>query len=88
MSTGAVMKYSVLIATYNRSDELADTLASLAAITCRDSWEVIVVDNNSTDRTPQVVADAATVRAAAGEGGGPEHRDGAGARRHLRVHRR
>jgi glycosyltransferase involved in cell wall biosynthesis len=53
------MRYSVIIATYNRSKELADTLRSLAELTTRDSWEVIVVDNNSTDATPQVVNEAA-----------------------------
>lgn len=53
------MRYSVVIATYNRAGELADTLASLAALRCRDPWEVLVVDNNSTDRTRDVVADAA-----------------------------
>ena len=50
------MQFSVVIPTYNRAAELEQTLASLAAINHPGSWEVIVVDNNSRDATPQVVA--------------------------------
>ena len=53
------MKYSVVIATYNRADDLRETLASLAAMRPSESWEVIVVDNNSTDETHAIVAAAA-----------------------------
>ncbi|HVG38038.1 MAG TPA: glycosyltransferase family A protein, partial [Pyrinomonadaceae bacterium] len=53
------MKYSVLIATYNRADELRETLRSLAAMRTEASWEVIVVDNNSNDHTKTVVEEAA-----------------------------
>jgi glycosyltransferase involved in cell wall biosynthesis len=49
------MKFSVVIPTYNRSEELGETLRSLASITSPGDWEVIVVDNNSTDDTPAVV---------------------------------
>jgi glycosyltransferase involved in cell wall biosynthesis len=49
------MKYSVIIATYNRSIELADTLAGLARVQTTAPWEVVVVDNNSSDATRQVV---------------------------------
>ncbi len=49
------MKYSVVIATYNRSVELADTLEHLGRLAAAEPWEVIVVDNNSSDRTQQVV---------------------------------
>jgi glycosyltransferase involved in cell wall biosynthesis len=49
------VKYSIIIATYNRSRELVDTLRGVAGLTTRDPWEVIVADNNSTDRTRQVV---------------------------------
>ena len=52
------MKYSIVIATYNRAADLRDTLASLAQLTPNGPWEVIVVDNNSTDATRQVVEDA------------------------------
>lgn len=49
------MKYTVLIATYNRADELRETLRSLAGLQTADGWEVMVVDNNSSDHTRQVV---------------------------------
>src|SRR5262245_19164289 len=53
------MKYSILIATHNRAHELEPTLTSLAGLRTRDSWEVIVCDNNATDDTAAVVARAA-----------------------------
>lgn len=53
------MKYSIVIATYNRAADLRETLASLAQLTPDGPWEVIVVDNNSTDDTRRVVTDAA-----------------------------
>src|SRR5438045_1834714 len=53
------MKYSVLIATYNRVSMLADTLTSLACLAPACPWAVIVVDNNSTDSTREMVEAAA-----------------------------
>jgi glycosyltransferase involved in cell wall biosynthesis len=53
------MKYSVVIATYNRAADLRSTLASLAGLQPDGAWEVIVVDNNSTDDTRRVVEEAA-----------------------------
>jgi len=49
------MRYSIVIATYNRADDLRGTLASLAALRPEAPWEVIVVDNNSSDGTRAVV---------------------------------
>ncbi len=48
---------SVVLATYNRASSLETTLQSLSALTVPVglSWEVVVVDNNSTDRTLQVI---------------------------------
>jgi len=47
---------AVIIPTYNRAALLAETLDRLAQMQCRvASWEVIVVDNNSTDDTRAVV---------------------------------
>jgi len=53
------MKATVIVCTYNRCDTLAKTLESLAASTIPDSveWEIVVIDNNSSDRTRQVVED-------------------------------
>jgi len=52
---------TVLICTYNRADLLAETLDSLA-LTRTDGvrWNVIVVDNNSSDRTREVVTSRIT----------------------------
>jgi glucosyl-dolichyl phosphate glucuronosyltransferase len=52
------MRFSVVIATYNRSGELVHTLRSLAGLRTASPWEVIVVDNNSSDATRQVVNEA------------------------------
>jgi glycosyltransferase involved in cell wall biosynthesis len=49
------MRYSIVIPTYNRADELRGTLASLAAIVSADAWEVVIADNNCTDDTADVV---------------------------------
>jgi glycosyltransferase involved in cell wall biosynthesis len=48
---------AVLIATYNRAERLGETLDFLAASRVRPglTWEVVVVDNNCTDNTRQVV---------------------------------
>jgi glucosyl-dolichyl phosphate glucuronosyltransferase len=53
------MRFSIVIATYNRAAVLRDTLASLARLRPSASWEVIVVDNNSPDDTRAAVASAA-----------------------------
>lgn len=46
---------SVIIPCYNAAAGLQDTLASLSAQNYpKDSWEIIVVDNNSTDQTAEV----------------------------------
>ena len=56
---------SVVIATRNRAGLLADTLGALIDQTWpRDRFEIVVADNDSTDRTPAIV-DAARQRAAA-----------------------
>jgi GT2 family glycosyltransferase len=54
--TGAPLDVSVVISTYNRATELADTLESLVAQAGMSGrYEVIVVDNNSTDGTRQEI---------------------------------
>jgi glycosyltransferase involved in cell wall biosynthesis len=51
------MKFSVIIPTYNRAEELRKTLENLSKLSVTQEWEVIVVDNNSTDETRDVVAE-------------------------------
>jgi glycosyltransferase involved in cell wall biosynthesis len=53
------MDITVLICTFNRSDHLARALNSAAALQLPEpvEWEILVVDNNSNDRTREVVAD-------------------------------
>jgi glycosyltransferase involved in cell wall biosynthesis len=53
------MKITVILCTYNRCHLLAETLESVAASTLPESveWEVLVVDNNSSDQTHEVVED-------------------------------
>ncbi|MFA5389396.1 MAG: glycosyltransferase, partial [Candidatus Omnitrophota bacterium] len=48
------LKISVIVVTYNRADMLKDALLSLTAQT-RLPDEVLVVDNNSSDNTREVV---------------------------------
>ena len=54
-----MMKFSIIIPTYNRADDLRDTLRSMAGLSPGDEWEMIVVDNNSRDNTRAVVEEAA-----------------------------
>jgi glucosyl-dolichyl phosphate glucuronosyltransferase len=51
------MNISVIVCTYNRSVSLAKALESLAASNLAPTleWEILVVDNNSKDRTREVV---------------------------------
>lgn len=53
------MKITVILCTLNRCQSLAKTLEGVAASRLPESveWEVLVVDNNSTDRTAEVVED-------------------------------
>ena len=51
-------KISVIIPAYNEEAFLPESLAALAAQTFpRDEFEIVVVDNNSTDRTSAVAAE-------------------------------
>lgn len=49
------MEVSVILSTYNRAAFLPDALRALAAQDCEARFEVIVIDNASTDETPAVV---------------------------------
>lgn len=48
--------FSVIIPSYNRADFLDRALRSVLAQTCQD-FEVIIADDGSTDRTPELIAD-------------------------------
>ena len=52
------MQFSVVIPTYNRAAELRQTLLSLSKLEVCDDWELIVVDNHSTDETSRVIREA------------------------------
>src|SRR6516225_836500 len=48
------MKFSIIIPTFNRSDALRRTMASVAQLDFpAEDFELLVVDNGSTDQTPQ-----------------------------------
>lgn len=51
------MDLSVVLATYNRAESLKVTLETFTALECPSSltWELLVVDNNSSDATPAIV---------------------------------
>jgi len=51
------MDITVIVCTYNRCQTLSEALESIAAQVMPSSidWEILVVDNNSTDRTREVV---------------------------------
>lgn len=55
----AALDVTVILCTYNRCADLARALESIAASQVPSSvtWEVLVVDNNSTDQTRNVVED-------------------------------
>lgn len=50
------LKFSVVIPTYNRCDVLPEVLAALDAQRDAPEFEVIVVDDGSTDETPEILA--------------------------------
>jgi glycosyltransferase involved in cell wall biosynthesis len=49
------MEFSVIIPTYNRADELRETIRSIAQLSVAGDWELLVVDNKSTDHTRVIV---------------------------------
>ena len=56
------MKVTVILCTHNRCQSLEKALESLASLKlpAPDEWEVLVVDNNSSDRTREVVESLCT----------------------------
>lgn len=55
------MKTSIVILTYNKLDYTRQCIDSIRQHTAHGSYEMIVVDNNSTDDTPQWLADQADI---------------------------
>jgi glucosyl-dolichyl phosphate glucuronosyltransferase len=55
----SILNITVILCTYNRCQSLATALESLAASQLPDAvkWEILVVDNRSSDRTREVVED-------------------------------
>lgn len=51
------MEFSIIICTYNRSECLSAVLEDIEKLVVPQdlSWETLIVDNNSTDRTKSVV---------------------------------
>lgn len=60
-SSNDMITASVIVATYNRAESLRDTLDALAAqsLPANEKLEILVIDNNSTDPTQQVVSEFA-----------------------------
>src|SRR5579862_6120454 len=58
-SNSDAVRFSIIIPTYNRCDDLLATLESMRSLSSSQPAELIVVDNNSTDRTRLVVAETA-----------------------------
>lgn len=48
-------RVSILLCSYNQAPYLPQAIQSVLAQTCRD-WELILVDNGSTDRSPEIAA--------------------------------
>lgn len=48
------MKYSIIIATYNAEEKIANTLNSICEQRCKD-YEIIIIDGNSMDNTLNIV---------------------------------
>ena len=55
------LRASVLVCTYNRADLLREMLESLRTVQSPRAWDVVVVDNNSSDHTRAVVENFARV---------------------------
>jgi GT2 family glycosyltransferase len=59
--SNSLFDLSLVICTRNRSTQLAQTLKRLSAIQSQLKWELILVDNGSTDTTSAVVAEHTAV---------------------------
>jgi glycosyltransferase involved in cell wall biosynthesis len=57
--TDSLFDLSLVICTRNRAAQMAQTLERVSAIQTKLKWELVVVDNGSTDRTSAVVSEFA-----------------------------
>lgn len=53
------MRISLIVCTHNRANRLSPFFDAINALTCDEAFEVIIVDNNSTDHTAQLLAEFA-----------------------------
>lgn len=53
------MRISLIVCTHNRAHALPKLFDAINALECAESYEVIIVDNNSRDDTPRVLAEFA-----------------------------
>jgi glycosyltransferase involved in cell wall biosynthesis len=51
----AAVTATILLPAYNEEDALPSVLADLAAV-AQDDWEILVVDDGSTDRTAEIAS--------------------------------
>ena len=58
-TTGEWPSVSVIIPAHDESERLPATLASLAGVSYEGPWEIVLVDDRSTDATPDLLARAA-----------------------------
>jgi glycosyltransferase involved in cell wall biosynthesis len=49
------MKISIIIPTHNRAESLKSTIQSIVSLQDDNFFELVIVDNNSTDYTKQIV---------------------------------
>ena len=51
------MNLSMVIATRDRASQLEEALEFFIRLQCQQAWELVIVDNASSDATPQILAD-------------------------------
>ncbi|MFH1055304.1 MAG: glycosyltransferase [Candidatus Altiarchaeota archaeon] len=49
-----MVKYSVIIPAYNEDDNLTPLVENLLGVISDDDWEIVIVDDNSSDKTPEI----------------------------------
>jgi dolichol-phosphate mannosyltransferase len=61
MSTATALNLSVVVPAHNESGNLPDLIAEIvAALQARDDYEIVIVDDCSSDESPQVLASLQT----------------------------